>query len=53
MKWANVFIMLAFALIHCVQGIMDNRIEYKTFHAVWFWGFMWSAHINTPKKDKP
>ncbi len=52
MKWFWAISMLCFAFIHLVQGIIDDRIEYKTFHAVWFWGFLWSAYINKPKEDK-
>lgn len=51
-KWLNTLLMFAFAFIHLVQGIMDDRIEHKTFHAVWFWGFVWQAYINQPKETK-
>lgn len=53
MKWANVFVMLAFAVIHFVQGVVDSRIEHKTFHAVWLWGFLWAAYISKPKEREP
>lgn len=51
MKWFWTASMLVFAFIHLVLGITDDRIEHKTNHAVWFWGFMWAAYINKPKEN--